>query len=69
MENTTKDQIFNLNEKLYQTIHLSRATAMAIDFFNQSCSEEGVEAVQALLRRQEEMLLDIYHSLDKLPVE
>lgn len=69
MEKTTKDQIDNLNENLYQAIHLSRASAMAIDFFNQSCSEEGVEAVQALLRQQEKMLLDIYGSLDKLSVE
>ena len=37
---------FELDEELWQVLHLNRTVTMAVDFLGQSCSTESIEAIQ-----------------------
>jgi len=56
---------FELDEELWQVLHLNRTVTMAVDFLGQSCSTESIEAIQGTLRQQEKMLERIFDVLNK----
>lgn len=69
MKTSKKEILFDAAEKLLDALHVNRTVTMAIDFFDQSCSREGIEAVQYTLRHQEMIIEELYKTIEKLNMD
>jgi hypothetical protein len=68
MKSNEKEILSNVAEELLGTIHSNRTATMAINFFSECCSSEGIEAVQHSLRQQEATLLKLFEIVGGLSV-
>lgn len=63
MNTEMKKTIEEAPEKILEAQQMSRVAAMAVDFLDQDNSRESIEAIQYLLRKQDELLGELFETI------